>query len=585
MLDLKNEEKYLALEKKNKRILDRIGLLRIIMFVIMIIFFICYLSLNYNYIFLILAALGLVGLILVAVLSRKYYYLEKLYKLILLSFKRHEARRVGKTYNNQGFFDKGLEFKRKYSKKSKRIKYLVEDIDLFGDRSLYQSITNAHSILGREELANSLVEGNKYYEKRVANGFREKINRLGEDERMINLEASLALNETKMDMEYKDYLNILGSNFTLKKNKIYGLILVYLLDLIIILLPIFNVLPFYSYIFIPIINLYYSTYFKDDLNKINSIAISNSLAGYRLTLKSLTDVDYTFIDPKYTKEYFLGLRNDLNKANHFWSIMSYKNNPIFMFIFNALFCFEGIFQAISIKYNVNIEKLDNVFKTISDLENLTSFANVKADYNSCIPVEGEKLSFVNLANPLVKDCIANSFTYNKGVILTGSNMAGKTTFLRTIATNTILFMAGSVVLADSYTSPRYELYTSLRIKDELSEGVSTFYAEIEKIREMIEDTSTARKLCLIDEIFKGTNTLDRIYGATKLIEKLAELDYDHLVSTHDFELCDLPNIENYHFSELYDEDYTHISFDYTLKKGKSNSTNAIFLLKASGLIK
>ena len=163
-------------------------------------------------------------------------------------------------------------------------------------------------------------------------------------------------------------------------------------------------------------------------------------------------------------------------------------------------------------------------------------------------------------------------------------MSGKTTFLRTIGEAVLLFNACGLVPAAMFKSPRFMLYTALRIKDDLAMGVSSFYAEIEKIREMVEDKSKTNKLALIDEIFKGTNTLDRVYGAKMLIKKLEEMKYDFIISTHDFELCEVTSIVNYHFSEQYSQDYKEISFDYKIKEGKSVSTNAIFLLKKSGII-
>lgn len=163
-------------------------------------------------------------------------------------------------------------------------------------------------------------------------------------------------------------------------------------------------------------------------------------------------------------------------------------------------------------------------------------------------------------------------------------MSGKTTFLRTIGEAILLYNACGIVPAAAFKSPNYMLYTALRIKDDLALGVSSFYAEIEKIKEMITDASETKKIALIDEIFKGTNTLDRVYGAKMLIKKLEELDYDFIISTHDFELCEVKSIVNFHFAEQYSHDYKEISFDYKIKEGKSVSTNAIFLLKKSGII-
>ena len=120
----------------------------------------------------------------------------------------------------------------------------------------------------------------------------------------------------------------------------------------------------------------------------------------------------------------------------------------------------------------------------------------------------------------------------------------------------------------------------MRVSDDVNHGISTFYAEILRIKEMVEYGAKGKPmLCLIDEIFKGTNSADRIVGAEAVIKKLMKKHIIALVSTHDFELCRLA--DNYHFEEYYDED--GIKFDYQLKSGPCKTTNALHLLKLAGI--
>ena len=197
-----------------------------------------------------------------------------------------------------------------------------------------------------------------------------------------------------------------------------------------------------------------------------------------------------------------------------------------------------------------------------------------------LPINGDKLEVKEIYHPLVKSCVPNDFKYEKGVILTGSNMAGKTTFMRTLGINQILKNAGGVVMAKSFISPNLDVYTSLRTVDAI-EGISTFYAEINKMKNIIENANK-NTLILIDEIFKGTNAKDRIFSALEIIKKLNSLNANFIITTHDFELCDALNIVNYHFEEEYKDN--QIIFDYKLKYGKSNKTNAIYLLKMAKVI-
>ena len=165
-------------------------------------------------------------------------------------------------------------------------------------------------------------------------------------------------------------------------------------------------------------------------------------------------------------------------------------------------------------------------------------------------------------------------------------MSGKTTFLRTIGVNMILFQAGAPVCADEFIASPLSIYTSMRVHDDVSEGISTFYAEILRIKQMMEESKKKEPiLVLIDEIFKGTNSADRILCAKQAIVRLHLPWVICAVSTHDFELCDLEYDEkiqarNYHFSEYYEDDRIH--FDYTLKDGRCKTTNAKQLMKMAG---
>ncbi|MDE5715451.1 MAG: hypothetical protein K2I42_04885, partial [Anaeroplasmataceae bacterium] len=185
-------------------------------------------------------------------------------------------------------------------------------------------------------------------------------------------------------------------------------------------------------------------------------------------------------------------------------------------------------------------------------------------------------------HPLVKNCVSNDFSFQRGIILTGSNMSGKTTFMRMLGVNQILANAGGLVCAKRYSAPKLEVVTSLRANDMLQEGISTFYAEINRMKKIISLSMERRTLILVDEIFKGTNAKDRIYASKEIIKKLNGFNCLFLITTHDFELCDVDNIENYHFDEEYIED--KISFDYCIKKGKCQKTNAIYLLKMAGVL-
>ncbi len=203
--------------------------------------------------------------------------------------------------------------------------------------------------------------------------------------------------------------------------------------------------------------------------------------------------------------------------------------------------------------------------------------------------DGCYLSCENIYHPLIMpDKVQeNSVKLENGItVITGSNMSGKTTFLRTIAINLALAYMGAPVCGKALSANYMKMFTSMRITDDVAHGISTFYAEILRIKTMAEYRKTEQPmLCLIDEIFKGTNSADRIVGAKEVLTGLSGEKCITLVSTHDFELCSITDEDNnpavnYHFEEYYDGD--ELRFDYKIKAGRCTTTNARAILRMAG---
>ncbi|HEY3401670.1 MAG TPA: hypothetical protein VGK03_13670 [Geothrix sp.] len=190
---------------------------------------------------------------------------------------------------------------------------------------------------------------------------------------------------------------------------------------------------------------------------------------------------------------------------------------------------------------------------------------------------------VGLYHPLLADAVGNPIRCDgRSILITGSNMAGKTTFLRTVGINVILAQTLNLCLAKQATMPRARVRSSIRQEDRLARGESLYAVELERIRDMIQDAEgEALHLFLLDEIFRGTNTLERISAATAVLHHLGE---SHLVmvTTHDLELQDLleDGYDMYHFSEQIVEG--GVGFDYRIKSGPTTGRNAIQLLEIRG---
>ncbi|MEZ0609471.1 DNA mismatch repair protein MutS [Fibrella sp. WM1] len=240
--------------------------------------------------------------------------------------------------------------------------------------------------------------------------------------------------------------------------------------------------------------------------------------------------------------------------------------------------------------------------TLAEAESLNSlagFAYAHPDYahpdlvDETYPV----LEASEMAHPLIapQRAVTNSLAVSgsgQTVLITGSNMSGKSTFLRTVALNVVLAQAGSVVAARRLTCAPVQVYTSMRTQDSLEENTSSFYAELKRLRTLLELTdpknanvSPLPVLYFLDEILKGTNSTDRHKGAEALIRQLHRTSALGFVSTHDLELGQMGDavdyVQNYHFrSDIHDG---QVTFDYTLRPGICQSFNASQLMAAIGI--
>lgn len=188
--------------------------------------------------------------------------------------------------------------------------------------------------------------------------------------------------------------------------------------------------------------------------------------------------------------------------------------------------------------------------------------------------------------------VSNDFLISddrKFIIVTGANMAGKSTFLRAVGTNLILAMNGLPVPAKLMRFCPTQIFTSMVTADNLGEGESYFFSELKRLKELTTILEKGESLFVIlDEILKGTNSVDKAEGSRLFMEKLLDLPARGLIATHDLSLCDMQNdhpsaIKNYSFEVEFSEDDLH--FDYRLREGVCQNMNARFLLERMGLTK
>jgi hypothetical protein len=233
--------------------------------------------------------------------------------------------------------------------------------------------------------------------------------------------------------------------------------------------------------------------------------------------------------------------------------------------------------------------------TIGEMEALASLAIINFDHPDWtrprIVDKPRIYTAKDLGHPLLSSAVrkGNDLSIEdpaRVLLITGSNMSGKSTFLRTTGINLVLAYAGTVVCAKSLTCSRMNIYTCMRVSDNLEKNISTFYAELLRIKMIVKSAADQEPLFfLLDEIFKGTNSRDRHNGAKVLIKKLIQNGAIGLVSTHDLELAELEQdykpVQNYHFQEFFRDG--ELNFDYLLRRGVSTTRNALYLMRAAGI--
>ncbi len=278
--------------------------------------------------------------------------------------------------------------------------------------------------------------------------------------------------------------------------------------------------------------------------------------------------------------------------------LNYRRNPYFYLLF-------GIATLWDIHYLLRLEAwrnkygadLSGWFEALGELEALNSLAGFSYAHPAYttpdIVDDALTLDFTQASHPLLAPdrSIGNSLTFagnGQTVLITGSNMSGKSTFLRTVGANVVLALAGAVVSADRFWCSPVRVFTSMRTQDSLEESTSSFYAELKRLQTLIGLTKQPEAipvLYFLDEILKGTNSADRHRGAEALIRQMHQTTASGFVSTHDLELGQLTDadsfVRNFHFQS--DLNNGELVFDYKLRTGICESFNASQLMQAIGI--
>lgn len=233
----------------------------------------------------------------------------------------------------------------------------------------------------------------------------------------------------------------------------------------------------------------------------------------------------------------------------------------------------------------SIDIVEDMITTMGALESMISIGSFRKSLPYyCVPefCEGQGFSIEEAYHPVLSQPVSNSIQVNKGVLITGSNASGKSTFLKTLALNAVLAQSLHTCPAKSYTGEWYRIFSSMALRDNLYKGESYYIAEIRSLKRIFDYDGNEKILCFVDEVLRGTNTVERIAASAQVLGKFAGCNFLSFAATHDIELTYLleDDYDNYHFQEQVRDQ--EIVFDYRLRKGRSDSHNAIRLLEILG---
>lgn len=285
------------------------------------------------------------------------------------------------------------------------------------------------------------------------------------------------------------------------------------------------------------------------------------------------------------------------RHNSFWVMSPYRGNASGDITALLLDYIRMVFHADLIKFDSmlrilrgHMEDVDAMIEAAGYVETCIAVwifrKSLEKGDGWCIPDFGIKggLELEAGYHPLIAKPVKNGISTDRGVLLTGSNASGKSTFLKMVAVNAILAQTIHTCPAAKYRAPFYHVYSSMALRDDMSSGESYYIVEIKALKRILDAADSGEKpiLCFVDEVLRGTNTIERIAASTQILKSLGRTGILCFAATHDIELTELlrQDFGNYHFEEdVADKD---VVFNYKLKQGKATTRNAIKLLELMG---
>jgi hypothetical protein len=600
-----NIKKYRAKTNRLKKVLNRISILRLSIFVVSGIALITLFSFNLIHTAGVVLAVSVTGFgwvvkhhIKIAVLKKHTLFLEKINEAEIL---RGECK--------LDEFDAGHQFINPDHP-------YTSDLDIFGQHSVFQLVNRTTTESGRIRLAEWLTKpapGSEINDRQ--NGIKE----LAENPEWRQDFQASGMHFQNKNSDYKKLLDWAEKPVVLLKNRLVYLataIVLSVLTLLALTIFIISLDTPNGYIYLSLLLLLFVNYLV--LRKVKPLAEDivftaqhniSTLKGYRSLInkiekerfrsEKLHRLQSVFINGKYSATREIGRLCRLLEFSQQRGInrikIPIKGNPFYS-ILNSFLLLDIYLVAGAEKWKQKNRAFLKLWaEAVSEFEAISSFAGYSFSNPSYtfpeITEKNNTVHFELLGHPLIPPGkrVCNSF-HSEGpgdmVLITGSNMGGKSTFLRSAGVNLVLALAGAPCCAKYAQVSNLKVFTSMRTRDNLREGVSSFYAELARIEKMLKLIETRNDVFfLLDEMFKGTNSEDRHKGGFSLINQLKKLKTSGIIATHDIELARLCEtkrlVANCSFNSEIRNDT--MFFSYKLHPGICTDFNASALMQRSGI--
>ncbi|WP_291962622.1 MutS-related protein [Maribacter sp.] len=477
------------------------------------------------------------------------------------------------------------------------IHYFSQDIDLFGEGSFYQ-------ISNRTKLAEGSLLLADIYKENSINEIKEKQEAIAEIAEKVDwrqeFSAMAALTKTETSTHtiatwLKNY-----NSFVPKAMKFIPSIFS-IISVTIFIAYFLDYLPESVLITWLVLGMVIVGLFTKKVTNLGQSAskMKSTFDQYNQLLAMIEETEFTSNLLKQQKANILSNGEQNSKVlMKFASLLSNldRNNNLLYLIFANGFFLRSLTDCLAVEKWIEEhgKSVETWFNTIAFFDAYNSLGNFafnhpKFTYPS-ITNDRVVLKSKNAGHPLLdpKKSILNDITIAGGefFIITGANMAGKSTFLRTVSLQIMMANVGLPVCAQEVSYSPIKLITSMRTTDSLTDDESYFFSELKRLRYIVDEIQVDRYFIVLDEILKGTNSTDKALGSRKFVERLVKSKSTGIIATHDLSLCEVANeynaVKNHYFdAEIIDNE---LHFDYTFKDGICQNMNASFLLKKMGII-